>query len=238
MMLYINGDSNAAAAEAANPCAFARDDGRYRHLGRRPHPENEAVSWGAQLAQQLSWDHYNDAESAASNDRILRTTREYLKTQSPDAIVIGWTTWEREEWYYENHWWQVNGSGRDTVPMALFEQYQRWVTEQGEYQWEKKEIEWHEKIWSLHQELLDLKIPHLFFNCYSTFHNISYKDNLTQLQKDWKGHFIGPYEQSETYYDWLVKNGHNTVKPGSYHFGVAAHATWAERLYPELTRLL
>jgi hypothetical protein len=238
MILYINGDSNAAGAEAANPCAFARDEWKYRHLGRRPHPENEAVCWGTRLAQMLAWEYHNDAESASSNDRILRTTTEYLKTHRPDAIVIGWTTWEREEWFYENHWWQVNGSGRDTVPMAFKEQYKKWVSEQGEYQWEKKEIEWHEKIWSLHQDLLNLKIPHLFFNCYSTFHNISYKLELEHLRKNWSDRFIGPYTQSETYYDWLINNGQSTVKPGSYHFGKTAHQKWAEFLYPQLTRLL
>ena len=238
MTLYINGDSNAAGAEAISPYAFARDESKYQHLGRRPHPENESGCWGTQLAQYLGWSRYNDSESAASNDRILRTTREYLKTHRPGAIVIGWTTWEREEWFYENHWWQVNGSGRDTVPMALLDRYRKWVIDQDQTQWENKEIEWHEKIWNLHQELNALDIPHLFFNCYSQFNNISYKDNLIHLQKDWESCFIGPYEQSETYYDWLIKNGFSTVKAGSYHFGAEAHAAWAKRLHPELTRLL
>ena len=46
MLLYVNGDSHTAAAEAVNPHAFAMDDPTLEHLRRLPHPENLAVSWG------------------------------------------------------------------------------------------------------------------------------------------------------------------------------------------------
>jgi hypothetical protein len=44
MILYVNGDSHTAAAEAVNPHAFAEDDSALFYLGRAPHPENLAVS--------------------------------------------------------------------------------------------------------------------------------------------------------------------------------------------------
>ena len=97
MILYVNGDSHTAGAEAANPHAFANDDPRYNYLGRLPHPDNLLVSFGNILAKNLSAELYCDAESASSNDRIIRTTRHYLRTNQPDLIVIGWSTWEREE---------------------------------------------------------------------------------------------------------------------------------------------
>ena len=40
MILYVNGDSHAAAAEAVNPHAWAMDDGLFYGLGRMPHPDN------------------------------------------------------------------------------------------------------------------------------------------------------------------------------------------------------
>ena len=44
MILYVNGDSHTAGAEAVNPYAFAEDDPNLTHLGRLPHPDNLAVS--------------------------------------------------------------------------------------------------------------------------------------------------------------------------------------------------
>ena len=45
MILYVNGDSHTAGAEAVNSHAFAEDDPALYHLGRLPHPENLEVSW-------------------------------------------------------------------------------------------------------------------------------------------------------------------------------------------------
>lgn len=238
MILYINGDSNAAGAEAVNKHAFAADDSQYWKLGRRPHPDNEAVCWGTVLAESLGWERYNDSESAASNDRILRTTNEYLENNRPDAIVIGWTTWEREEWWYRDRYYQVNGSGQDMVDSGLRDRYREWVISLDEAAWKKKELFWHDQIWELHQRLLADRIPHLFFNCYSKFNFISSLGEFKPLQQDWQDYFIGPYQQEYTYYDWLIANGQKTVVPGSYHFGKEAHQKWAEFLYPQLTRLL
>ena len=122
MILYVNGDSHTAAAEAVNSYAFAEDDGLYYGLGRRPHPDNERVSWGCELANHLRAILHCDAESASSNARIMRTTRAWLQQQDSleDAlVVIQWSTWERQEWLYDNTWYQVNASGIDHVPEGL-----------------------------------------------------------------------------------------------------------------------
>ena len=42
MILYVNGDSHTAAAEAVNPHAWAMDDGELFYMGRAPHPANLA----------------------------------------------------------------------------------------------------------------------------------------------------------------------------------------------------
>ena len=100
MLIYVNGDSHSAGAEAVTPHAFAKDDPLYHGLGRRPHPDNLQASYGCVLANELFAVLDCDAESASSNARILRTTNQWLDQNSdPDALVIiQWSTWERQEW--------------------------------------------------------------------------------------------------------------------------------------------
>ena len=234
MILYINGDSNAAGAEATNTYSFAEDDDRYISLGRRPHPSNEKASFGYVVSELLGWKRYNDSESGSSNDRIIRTTRDYLKDHRPDAILIGWTTWEREEWLHNGRWWQVNCSGRVSIPEELRDRYRDWIISQSQ-RINECEMIWHDEIWHFHQELNESKIPHLFFNCYRHFHWVSSRGFF---RHDWQGSYISPYEKSGTYFEWLTHQGYQPVSPESYHFGRDAHRKWAEFLYPHLTRLL
>ena len=91
MILYVNGDSHTAAAEAVNPHAWAMDDGELFYMGRAPHPANLAVSWGKLLSQTLRASFHCGAESASSNQRIIRTTREWLAESDrsrSDLLVI------------------------------------------------------------------------------------------------------------------------------------------------------
>ena len=52
MILYANGCSHTAAAEAVIPAAFADDDGKHG-IDRRPHPVNLAASWCSHVAREL-----------------------------------------------------------------------------------------------------------------------------------------------------------------------------------------
>ena len=226
MILYVNGDSHSAAAEAVNSYCFAEDDPFYHALGRIPHPDNERVSYGCNIANELFAVLHCDAESASSNSRIIRTTRNYLKDNRPDAVVIGWSTWEREEWLHNGVYWQVNagGIGHDW-PDAVKQQYQKYITT---LDWDRATAQAHEQIFELHTELCDLKIPHLFFNSYNDFGN--------QPKKDWHSCYIEPYNSKMTYWQWLTDRGFRSNT--SYHFGPDAHRKWAEFLLPHLTALL
>jgi hypothetical protein len=226
MILYVNGDSHSAGAEAVNDYCFAEDDPFYYNLGRIPHPENEKASYGCLIANELFAVLHCDAESASSNDRIIRTTHEALKQFTPDVIIIGWSTHEREEWLHHGRYWQVNAGGiGEDWPELVKEKYKFYIAG---IDWLECEHREHEKIWQFHKELQELKIPHLFFNTYSNFTNMP--------MEDWEDCFIEPYNPDMTYYNYL-KNQGLTALP-SYHYRADGHRKWAEYLMPHLTKLL
>ena len=226
MLLYVNGDSHSAGAEAVNAYCFAEDDPFYHALGRIPHPDNERASYDCNIANELFAVLHCDAESASSNSRIIRTTREYLKDNKPDVVIIGWSTWEREEWLHDGVYWQINagGVGHDW-PDPVKEKYKDYVLN---LNWPKATAQAHEQIYELHNELLGLDIPHLFFNTYNDFE--------TQEPLEWHDSYIEPYNPNMTYWKWLTDHGFESNP--SYHFRADAHRKWAEFLLPHLTRLL
>jgi hypothetical protein len=220
MMLYVNGDSHTAGAEAVNPHAFAMDDPNLFYLGRAPHPENLSVSWGKLLSLSLSSGFHCGAESASSNSRIIRTTREWLaerKNSIEDILVIiQWSTWEREEWLYNDMYYQVNASGIDDVPVEAQDRYRDYVINVG---WLAKTEQAHNEIWQFHNELLAQNIKHIFFNGNNDFSAV--KDRY-----DWGLNYIGPYDSNSTFDSIMRKNGIDTVMPNSYHYGRDGHAVF------------
>ena len=220
MILFVNGDSHTAAAEAVNPHAFAMDDGALFYLGRSPHPDNLSVSWGKLLSLALRSGFHCAAESAGSNARILRTTRAWVaehKNNLQDIlIIIQWSTWEREEWLHNGVYYQVGSSGIDDVPQELQERYKQFVIDTN---WQLKTEQAHNEIWEFHQELEAQGIRHIFFNGNNDFSKIT-------NHQDWNNTYIGPYDPALTYNAVIRANGIETVAPNSWHFGRDGHATW------------
>jgi hypothetical protein len=231
MILYVNGDSHSAGAELVENYAFADDDPTYKHLGRRPHPDAIPHTFGYKLAQSLNAGFYLDAESGSSNARILRTTQQFLQdNRKQDVFVlIGWTSWDREEWLDGETYYQVTAGGTDSVPAHLAEEYKAWVAKQTMQELDRKQLEWHNKIYKLHTTLQDAGISHLFFNTYSWFR--------THVQEPlpWHGCYLTPYGQTGTYTNWCKDNGYQPVRYGSYHYGKDAHIGWYKHLLPRLT---
>jgi len=224
MILYVNGCSHSAAAEATNSYAWACDDGKLWEHGEGPHPANLAVSYGRHLADALDATLICQAQSGGSNDRTIRTTLDWIKN-NPDKlqdtfIVLQWTTWEREEWFYEGKWYQVNASGIDTVPPALEEQYKHYIVN---VDWNIKTPEAHTKIWDMHIYLKELGVRHVFFSGHSTFSDI-------QNQQNWENAYLYPYSREHSYNAVLKNNGFEYVNPKSFHFGADGHCFWAKYL--------
>lgn len=222
MILYVNGDSHVAAAEAVNPFAFAEDDPPLFYMGRAPHPANFAVSWSKRLSEIFKAVLHCDAESASSNTRIIRTTRDWINTHRPwlseVLMIIQWSTWERQEWLIDNKYYQINASGIDIVPPSHQQKYKQFVTS---VDWAQCTAQAHDEIWAFHLELEELGIKHIFFNGNTHFSKIP-----KTARHDWGTSYIEPYNPDLTYNQWLRNNGFETVSPESWHFGKDAHTAW------------
>lgn len=218
MILYVNGDSHTAGAEAVNQHAFAEDDSRYFYMGRAPHPDNLPATWGKQLGNSLNVGFHCGAESASSNARIIRSTRDFLKQfylrREEILIIIQWSTWEREEWLHNGIYYQVNASGIDHVPQELQEKYRQYILG---IDWQAKTEEAHDQIWAFHKELEAQGIRHIFFNGNNSFGGITDK-------RDWGTSYVDPYDPKGTFSAKLEQAGLQTVAPDSYHYGKDGHS--------------
>lgn len=214
MIFYVNGDSHSAGHDAGGPKS----------------------AYGKHIADRLGYDYVCDAVPGCSNASIIDRTLKYLESTTPDFVIIGWSTWERETWFWDNQSYNITASGMDTVPEALREKYKHWVIEQDipEVQW-AQEFRAHDDIWKLHAELTAKKIPHLFFNC---FHHFFYTERHNRPRYNWGNCYIDPYDQRQTYYYWLEDQGYQPSNPKFYHYGPDAHIAWADFLLPKIKNIL
>jgi len=234
MILYSNGDSHAAGAEINDLRHVPATEFDYL----TPHPDNIAHSYGYLLAKKLNLEFATDAQNGASNDRILRTTRDFINNNSHKDIfvLIGWSTTDRKEVKIDNEYYSFSPgyrvpNNKNSVLNAEFKKYilaldHQAVTDQNNL--------WHKQIYKFHQELSNSNIPHLFFNTFSIF-NESGKLDHEKIHYNWDHNMIGPYHKHETYYWWIKDQGYNTVSKNSYHYGADAHQRWADFLYNWLT---
>lgn len=204
MILYVNGDSHSAGSEC----------------------KNLSSSWPYILANKLGYTLVNEAKGGTSNPRIMRVASQSLSTVNRNTfVIIGWTSWEREEWLHNGQYYDVNSGGHDVLPIELQERYKQWVTKQGPEQQSIKSQEMHEQIHRLHRSLKERHIPHLFFNAVMPFqHNL-----LDPIHKDWGKNYLGPYDNDSSYY-WYLKN-HGWKHTANYHYIDDAQQVWADLLY-------
>ena len=200
MILYVNGDSHSAGAELTN----------------------SVESWPNILTKRLGLTLVNESKSGGSNPRILRTAGNYTTHSKDIFVIIGWTSWEREEWQVDKVYYDVNSGGHDNLPLDLKEKYKTWVIDQDQVERERKSKITHEQIHKLHRHYKECRIPHLFFNAVMPFlHN---GDKLS-----WGKNYLGPYDNDLSYYWYLKKAGY--VPTSDYHHLEDAQKIWADVLY-------
>jgi hypothetical protein len=191
-------------------------------MGRAPHPDNLEQSFSKLLSNRLSTGLVCNAESASSNDRIIRTTKQWMKKFAHELyrtfLVIQWSTWEREEWLIDDIYYQVNASGIDVVPNSHQQKYKEYIAN---IDWQKKTDGAHKSIWKFHTELKKQGIKHLFFNGNNNFSKI-------KKHKEWGTSYIDPY--GDTTYNTIVGAKCETVSPASWHYGADGHRVWAQFL--------
>ena len=138
-------------------------------------------------------------------------------------MLIGWGSWEREEWEYNGEFYNVMRGWYKHLPKELQAQYKIWEESLTPDSIDKKSKIAHKEIYELHRFLQQLNIPHLFFNCMYNFFGIT-KDN----ELDWNNCYIGPYDTKLSYYWYLINQGHSCDH--WYHFDNSAHKVWGEFL--------
>jgi len=184
------------------------------------------------VAEYFNLKLINESQGGCSNDRILRTSNNWLDKNSSNVALclIGITTWEREEWYYDNKFWNINSSGPGALPYDLKERYTNWVINNSHTALLSKGIIWEKKMWDFHMQLINSGTPHVFFNLFYPF--------ISPNHNDWGINFIGPYENNLSYYHYLKDN--RQVADSHYHYNASGHKLWAKFLinYIEENNLL
>jgi len=236
VILYVNGDSHGAGAELAqirNGVLSEFNDATRQYQPAQGSQDLQAEcvkrSYSQQLANHLGAELVCEAESGGSNARTLRVTREYLKCNRPDLLVIGCSPHEREEWWHNGIAYQVTGGGVKSVPAELADRYKQWVINNSTPSAINfRTTSFHKELFDFHQELLEMSVPHVFFN---TFNSFQFVPDMGGVPFDWGNCFVEPYLESYTYCSWLKNQNYQTVSPTSMHFGPAGHQAWADFLY-------
>jgi hypothetical protein len=204
VILYVNGDSH---SQGAMPTGLS------------------GAGFVDIVAKTFNLNIHNDADAASSVPRVIRTTREYFsnKNNSNSLVLIGWGTWEREEWEHNGKHYNIMDSWYKHLPEELIDRYHNWINNNSPEKLEKNSRILHEEIYQLHQFFQESNIPHLFFNCMYNFFGIN-----EEQKKDWNNCYLDPYDNNSSYYWYLHNQGY--VSDKWYHFGPDGHAAWAKRL--------
>ena len=235
MILYVNGDSHSAGAEAAVPYNSIGEDLAYNQVrSKAAHPKNIEVCYGQHLANSLNANLVVDAISGGSNKRIIRTTREFVEAHLTEDVfvVIGWAVVDRDEIYHNGEYHCL--SAGSYVPQELEKYFKEWILNHNQSEREKA-ITSHEQIIGLHRYLLDKNVNHLFFNTVSMGW-----DRIPNVKRiDWNGYYLNPYNADFSYFSVLRGLGcEHAIWPNRQgngdHFGSDAHLRWAEFLLPHI----
>jgi hypothetical protein len=219
--LWVNGDSHTAGSYS--PC-------------------NVEQPFALQVAQALDLEYTNISLPGGSNNRIIRTTIEALPKLDPleTFILIGWSSWERTEWYWNNQWYAICGDPGYTMPEFA---QTRWQQHADHYArqfddkisdhdlWTKSKEQEH-AIWVFHQLLHNLGYKFLFFlGCANTFRWESTHETSSQLP--WlPGTWAHDPYQPTGFSEFCSERGH--VRDDKWHYGPAAHNDYAKHLIAQV----
>lgn len=217
--LWINGDSHTAGSYS---------------------PTDVERPFAKQLSERLDLTYTNIAKPGGSNNRIIRTTIEALPDLDPKEtfILIGWSSWERTEWYWNNQWNDICGDPGYSVPefaQARWQQHADHYRNQFDNKisdhdvWTKCKEQEH-AIWVFHKLLTNLDYKFLFFlGCANPFRWESTSESSSKLP--WlPGTWAHDPYAPEGFSEFSQSLGHQ--KDDRWHYGPKAHDDYADFLYP------
>lgn len=223
--LWVNGDSHTAGSH---------------------HPVPVKNTFAQQIADCYGLTCTNISLPGGSNQRIIRTTTDALPDLDPQDtfILIGWSSWERTEWYYNNQWHDICGDPGYTVPEFIKQRWQEnneyfqrhFVDRTAEQEIWRCAKEQEHAIWVFHRLLNNLGYKFLFFlSCqYPFFQQESQEHNsrLPWLSGTWAH---DPYQETGFgHYSQQLGFASDNLR----HFGQDAHDAWAKYLIPHLNAKL
>lgn len=200
------------------------------------------------LARTLACEIENIALPGGSNQRIIRTTQEKLVDLDPaqTIIIIGWTSFERTEWYHNGHWHAICGDPKYAVDEDLTQSWQAHIRSYNHGDRAercRRHQEQHNSIFAFHRLLHGLGYQMIFYQAcaYHFFANCPHEHDIAwrlPWMPDVWAH--DPYAKIEN--DSMVVDGfsHHSARLGftpaddRAHYGADAHAAWAKRLLPIL----
>ena len=203
------------------------------------------------LAREFDCTIENIALPGGSNQRIIRTTQQKLQELDPErtVIIIGWSSFERTEWFYRDQWYPVCGDPGYPVDDELRNLWQQhidsWWADDNHESWRRQQDQ-HHAIWMFHNLLHDLGYQFLFYQGCRTF----FFDGCPQQDQP----FRFPWHEDTWVHDPYVKlvGSERVADSFSYHgdslglvhsddrahYGADAHRAWADRLRPLISKKL
>lgn len=223
--LYVNGDSHTA----------------------QTYPNNSETATQL-LAKKFNFNYINHAKPGGSNQRIMRTTWQDLADLEPATtiVVIGWSSFERTEWFLHGVWHQICGDAHYAVDAKIKDLWQHhtqaWYENQ-HYENFRIMAEQHNSIWLFHHQLQRQGYRTLFYQGCDTF----FFDGCPQQDQGFELEWLpntwvhSPYvtlnpnnsRTVENFSRWALNQGF-THTDNRAHFGGDAHAAWADYLQPWL----
>jgi hypothetical protein len=219
--LWVNGDSHTAGSYS-------------------PHPVSNPFA--KHLAHRLNLQYTNLSLAGGSNQRIIRTTIESLPNldSSETLLLIGWSSWERTEWYWNNEWHAICGDPGYTIPEFARARWQlhadhsknQFTDKVSDHDLWTKSKEQEHAIWAFHRLLQNLGYKFLFFiGCLNTFRWQSTNESTSRLPWIPGTWAHDPYE-STGFSKFCIDRGH--IEDDYGHFGQKAHDDWTDYLLPQL----
>lgn len=190
------------------------------------------ISFVKPLAEKMGMESVNLALPGGGNDRIVRTTINHCLTNKVDFVVVGWTTYERQEVIFNEEWHHF-GLGRQ-VPDNVNnkEQLQKLFDFMSLYccNWNTLGLER-----TLIQQLTlksfleNRGIDYLFFNAWNKFYEDVQHPAFPELLND---KYYKPFNAIFEDYEELMPNHYSELHHGNEH----VHNAIAEELYEQISR--